>query len=316
MFTVHDRLYAVTQNLIVELLDLGARTKILASNRRQPPVSALDTEHLGTPALFAGPDHSLRAYAASRIFAWNGTDWRMLCSAPQTPAPPVISDEGVLFTANGWNGPAGVWRLSSDSDRLELCLAEPPRNMGRASASPGHSLPPAWKMPSGLSFQGLPAASRGPDLFLLVDHAKSENLVDEAQHLVVGKRILPQDGYHAQMLCFASNYLAPQEVLLRFNAEDTSLPVSGDQRLAGRMAPHLGSAWLSFSASYVFFGKELLFALPSGGGDPKFKQPQEGVWMLPLEQLDAAIASQRQAQQQQQPTSQRALVTPPTERNK
>jgi len=83
LFAVNGQLYAATPNLIVEILEGGTRTHILASNRRQPPVSALDTENLGTPALFTGPGRSLRAAAGNKIVAWDGENWRTVCPAPQ-----------------------------------------------------------------------------------------------------------------------------------------------------------------------------------------------------------------------------------------
>jgi len=82
LFTVNDRLYAANHDLIVEiLLAGGART--LVSNRRQPPVSALDTENLGTPALFAGPGGSLRVATADKIWSNSGTNWVEICAAQE-----------------------------------------------------------------------------------------------------------------------------------------------------------------------------------------------------------------------------------------
>ncbi len=46
LFVVNDRLYAATRDLIVEIQEGGAGMRILASNRRQPPASTLDSEAL------------------------------------------------------------------------------------------------------------------------------------------------------------------------------------------------------------------------------------------------------------------------------
>lgn len=101
LFTVNRHLYAATPSLLLEILDGGTSTRLLASNRRQPPVSTLDTQDLGTPTLFAGPGQSLRAAVGSNIVAWTNGDWHPVCSAPRAPKPPVISEDGVLFLADG-----------------------------------------------------------------------------------------------------------------------------------------------------------------------------------------------------------------------
>lgn len=301
LFAVNGQLYAATPNLIVEILEGGTRTHILASNRRQPPVSALDTENLGTPALFTGPGRSLRAAAGNKIVAWDGENWRTVCPAPQAPMPPVISDDGIVFLADGWNAPAGIWRLATESDRVEFCLGqEARRGIGAAGSSPDKDSKPAWKLPPEFSLPRLPTASRGPDLYLMADHAKSQDIVNEQEHLIIGKTFLTQNGYHAELLCFASNYPAPQKIFLKFDSEDACLPVTGDNHPAGFMRPNLPSGWLLFSTNYLFCGRETSDAIPSGGGDPRISEPKTGVWMISLEQIDTEIARQKKAQQEQQ----------------
>jgi hypothetical protein len=263
-------------------------------------VSALDTENLGTPVLFAGPDQSLRAVAGNKIVTWDGADWRNLCPAPETRTPPLISDDGILFLGDGWNAPASIWHLAKQSDHVEFWLGQAGRRQPGAT-EPGLEkiANPAWKLPSPLSLARLPAASRGQDLYLLADHAKSQDVVDEQEHLVIGKKILPQNGYHAELLCFSGGDPAPKKIFLKFDGEDSSLPVTGDKHAAGFMVPNLPSAWLLFSTNYLFCGREIFGAFPSGGGDPKIGQPQTGVWLIPVAQIDREIARQKKAQQEQ-----------------
>jgi Ca2+-binding EF-hand superfamily protein len=300
LFTVYDHLYAATPNLIMEIMDGGTRTRILASNRRQPPVSALDTENLGTPALFAGPGRSLRAAAGNKIVTWDGEDWRTVCSAPQAPTPPLISDDGVLFLADGWDAPAGLWRLATDDDHVEFWLGQAARRgMGAAYPGSNENSMPAWKLPPGFSMIGLAAASRGRDLYLMNDHANSQNIVNEQEHLIIGKKILPQDGYHAELLCFSGGDPAPQKIFIRFDSEDASLPVTGDNRAAGFKVPNRPSSWLLFSTHYLFCGRETFGAISSGGGDSRRIPTQTGVWMIPLERIDPEIARNRKTRLEQ-----------------
>lgn len=300
LFAVNGHLYAATPNLIAEITDDGAATHILASNRRQPPVSALDTEDLGTPTLFAGPGQSLRAAVGNKIVAWDGKDWLTVCPAPQAPVPPAVSDDGVLFMADGWNAPVGIWRLPMGSREVECCL----RAIGGIAPASDINTKPLWKLPRGFPLSRLPAASRGSDLFLMADHSKSENLVNEQQNLVVGKKILPQNGYHAELLCFACNYPEPQKIFLKFNGDDASLPVAGENRLAGYAIPNQPSAWLLFSSNCLLCGRETPDAFPNAGAaDPYVKEPQTGIWMIPLDEINTKLALQQKAQQLQQAES-------------
>ena len=168
MFAVNGHLYAANQNTIFEILNGGMRTHILASNRRQPPASSLDTENLGTPTLFAGPRHSLRAAAGNKIVAWSGEDWRMVCSAPQAPMPPVISDTGVLFLADGWNASAGAFGVWQQKATMwnSASVQEAQRGVGTVGSSPSINSKPRWILPPEFSLPRLPVASRGSDLYL------------------------------------------------------------------------------------------------------------------------------------------------------
>ncbi len=64
------------------------------------------------------------------------------------------------------------------------------------------------------------------------------------------------------------------------------------------MIPNSPSGWLSFSSRYLFCGRETAGALPISGGGLGTNPPPSGVWMIPLEPMDAEIARQRKAQQE------------------
>ena len=187
---------------------------------------------------------------------------------------------------------------------MEFCLGEPARRgMGATGSNPDKDSKSAWKLPPGFSLPRLPATSRGQDLYLLADHAKSEDIVNEREHLIIGKKILPQNGYHTELLCFAGNYPAPQKIFLKFDSEDASLPVTGDKPPVRFMLPNLPSAWFLFSSNYLVCGRETFDAIHSGGGDARISQPKTGIWMISLEQIDLEIARQKKAQQEQQAQS-------------
>jgi hypothetical protein len=120
--------------------------------------------------------------------------------------------------------------------------------------------------------------------------------VNEQQRLVVGKKVLPENGYHAELLCISSNDIAPAVIHLKFAGQNAILPVTGDgnRSAGGFMLPFVSSAWVLCDSNYLFCGRETVNAISMGGGSLSSNQPQNGVWMIPLEPIDAEIARQRQ----------------------
>ncbi len=302
LFVVNDRLYGATHNLIVEILENGASLRILASNRRQPPASALDRETLsangfvrGTPALFGDPGGKLQVIAARKVFSWSGTDWSEVCILPQAPGVPQISEDGVLLIGDGWNMGAGVWRLPAGGSKVDYCLG-PERNTSWQPVNARSALQPKalWQLSQEHMSALQTVTSRGGDLLLLRDHAKAENIVNEKEHVIIATKILPQDGYHASVLCFSSNYAIPQKLYLRFDEMGAAPPVSGQApsraRVSGTLEP-----WLCVGNTNLYLGCESFFR-PSAGSSRVGNPPKIGVWVVALEQLDKELERQRKIQ--------------------
>jgi hypothetical protein len=297
LFTVDDRLYAANQNTIFEILDDGKATRILASNRRQPPQSALDTENFGTPTLFAGPDHSLRVSTKDKIFTWNGNDWREVCAAPPATFPAAIFEDGVLFITDGFNQPGCVSRLATESRQAEFCLGQGRQGMNAGPSASVGSSRPIWKLPPELYLPNLPAATRQSALYLLVDHSEAQDAVNQQLHVITGKKILPRDGYHATLLCFLRDLSAPQKVFLRFDVPDACPPVAGLNPASRPLLAALPPSWLLFTTNFLFCGLEnSAFPIPNTTLNLIAAVYKPGVWLLPLEQIEAAITAQKQAQ--------------------
>lgn len=300
LFNVADHLYAANPGLIMEILEGGKSTHILASSRRRPAVSALDTEELGTPALFEGPQHSLRVCAKNRIFTWTSNDWREVCATPPATAAPTISSDGVLFVTDGWNLPPCVSHLARDSNAVTFCLGSLRKpGPGAISESSPAGRKPAWRMPPGLSLANLPAAAWRSDVFLLLDHSKTQDIVSQRFGYIIGRKALPQDGYHAALLCFTPNLPEPQRLYLRFDGELTHVPLLGVVPDV-YVPPNVEKLkpWLLFGGDRLFFGLEL--AGPSQGETAPDDEPAKiGVWVIQQSQLEPEIAAQRQAQARQ-----------------
>jgi hypothetical protein len=304
LFAVNDHLYAANGSIIFEIIDGGTATHILASTRRQPPVSVLDTQSLGTPTLFEGPNHSLRVLTQDKIFTWAGNDWHEDFAAPPTSLPPAISSGGVLFRTDGFNQPASVSHLATESNAVEFCLLQKMNpmnnNIGRPGANSSDSSEPLWKLPPGLSLANLAAVWHQTDLYLLVDHSEAQEIIDEQQHLVVGRRMLAKEGYHAALLFFSSNFQLPRKLFLKFDAPDGCPPVtamnpSSRQMLPRmQMLPGMPPAWMLFGGDYLFFGLNTPQNANSAGSQVEGTGYKAGVWLMPVSQLEAAVAAQKQ----------------------
>ena len=300
LFAVNGHLYAANGNVIFEIVDGGKNTHILASNRRQPPVSALDTQDLGTPTLFEGPGHSLRVSTKNKIFTWTGDDWREVCAAPPASFPPIISADDVLFQSDGWNiQPARISRLATESSQVEFCLVkETQRVINAVGTGPVAPPNPLWKLPPELSLPNLSASVWQSSLYLMVDHSETNDIVNEQQHLIIGKKILPKDGYNAALFCFSHDSPLPQKVFFKFDASAGCPPTAGIGSDSRPIIPGIGltEPWMLFTTNFLLCGRELL---DSRAGNSELAGYKAGIWMIPLAQLASAIAAQKEILLQQ-----------------
>ena len=309
LFTVNDRLYAANRNMIFEIIDDGKSTRILASNRRNPPVSKLDAEDLGMPTLFEGPDHSLRVCVKSKIFTWVGDDWREGGAAPPFTFQPGIFTDGALFrqSEGGYSKPDSLNFLAVETNAAELWLSQKVQspnqasfnNFSRTSEHKAKELEPLWKMPANLALANLPAAAYESNLYLLVDHSEVQDIVNEQQHELIGKKILLKDGYNAALLCFSHDLPLPQKLFLKFDAPDGCPPVTGINPDSRQVFPGAPPVWLFFTTNFLICGLEKPDNfMPNGVGNIGIGR-KTGIWLLPLPQISAVLAGQKQAELEQ-----------------
>jgi Ca2+-binding EF-hand superfamily protein len=293
LFAVNGRLYAANSYLILQILDDSGSNRILASTRRRPPASALDTENLGTPTLFAGPGGTLRAALAAKIYSWDETDWNLVCAAPVTaPRVSLASDGEVLFAGDGWNTDAGIWRLPAGADRVEYCMGQP-RGFGNSAYTAKNKPKPKWDYRTEFPLSRLAATVHGTDLYLLAGRTKSENIVDERQHLITGKKLSLLGGCHAELFCYSGNYPTPQKVPLKFDAMDDTVPVGNDADPGSYMPSDKPTSWLAASGDKLFLGRE--FSDPMQAGN-RSAQTKAGIWVAELKPIVDEIERQKQIQ--------------------
>ena len=302
LFAVNGHLYAANGNVIFEISEGGTNTYILASNRRQPPVTALDTEDLGLPTLFAGPSHSLRVSTQRKIFTWMDKNWHEDSSSPSSSTQPEIFPDGVLFRYAGFVG-AGyqngvivrggdgtygtlnsqdeICALANETNVVTLCLRSANRTGPRGFSRPGMNTvqppKPLWKMPANL-LPKLPAALRQFDLYLLEDSFAARAVIND-RHQILQENVAGDDEFNAALLCFTHGFSSPQKLFLKFDPSDAKT-----------------AAWMFPTTDLLLFGSETPLGSfgPtgfSGGGGSK-----AGVWLMPVSQIDSAIAERKQVQ--------------------
>src|SRR5262249_25003742 len=123
LFTLNQRLYAANGESIYEILVGGQSTRVLASCRRRPPASALDSlETLRWATLLPGPDNTLRALVGGKVYAWDGRDWSELFSLSAAKAE--VYDDATLLRSLPNRGRAEVRVLPHREQTAELNWAE------------------------------------------------------------------------------------------------------------------------------------------------------------------------------------------------
>lgn len=304
LFTVNGHLYTADTNSIIEILDDGNATQIVARNRRQPPVSNLDTEYLGTPILFPGRNHSLRLSTGTKVFTLNENRWQEDFALAWTPFQPEICDGGILFRdVEPTYQSVRLYLLSTEGDTSELCLFQNPSKalmatrIGRPNPNRLRNPDPLWKLPADLSLLALPAALQESNLCVLIDHSEAQDIVNERQHVITGRKILPKNGYHAELLWFSRGLPSPQHIFLKFDSTDGCPPVTGNNRSLYPMPPSAPQSWLLSANDVLIFGLENARGfVPVGGSGMSPMDCKPGVWLVALSRIEPSIAVQRQIQ--------------------
>jgi Ca2+-binding EF-hand superfamily protein len=300
LFVVNNHLYAANGTTIFEIADDGRATRILASARRNPPVSALDKlDNLGTPVLFAGTNQLLHAHVTNAVYLWQQDDWHKEADVGSSVGAELFED-GVLFRGS-WSGkneytvPYGgfpqddavsLFQFAPQATSPELCLWQQYHYMndGHTYLPIPDAIPssrPLWKMPSGCYFTELAAALGQSNLYLLADHFNAE-----------GQSVAAP--YNAELFCFSSGLPLPQELFLKFDAPDGCPPLT-------KINPHSPDTWPKTPPAWILPTTNFLFIGLDKPAPPFINQNigfgcKPGVWLLPVSKIGPAIAAQKQIQ--------------------
>ncbi len=276
LFNVSQRLFAAGEDAIFEIRDRGRSVIILASCRRRPAVSALDSlESLGAPVIFPGPNDSIRALAAGKIFSWDGHDWSAAVGFSIQEAG-VFADGTLLVNAAN-RQPTKLWLLPHSRTNLELCLREEWKDN---SPLPAHFISPAvpqpvessprWQSAVNLSLTRAPSLLAQSKLYFFVELGGESNLKGKAV-------IAEQAGRHAELVCLDPNDSVPLIIPLRFDLERGPAPSTMLDRGRPSMFEPQIQTWMLMTPDALLIGKP---AMP-------------GIWVIPQRELDGAIAGQK-----------------------
>jgi len=192
----------------------------------------------------------------------------------------VITDEGILFQGNGWNSAVGIWRLLVTDQQLEQCLGLGQKeNRMTADISARTKTKSLWKMPPDMMIANAAAFSRESQLWLLSAHSKSADIVNEQEHLIIGKKILPQDGYQAELYCFLKGTLAANNVSEVHR-----------RRRSGSRGRRYTTTWYSRQPGHLaVYRRRQSVHRPELSGPAGRYQTRAGIWMVSTGPFDAEI---------------------------
>ncbi len=294
LFCLGAHLYAANGSAIFEITENGRRTKLMASARRHPAVTLLDSEDLAKSTLMPGPNESLRVITGNRIFSWTGADWsKELDLAAFETAPEITSDAAYFITTWGQN-PSRLFRVPNDGGPVELLLQQKTQMSGmiigpRPKKEAAPEPLPKWKLPSGITLGCAALASHQDDLYLMTDHCEiKQSNGQRPRNLVVAK-----NGCHTELFCFASDAPTARKVYLKFGLDGIP-PVAlnyGDP-----FRPH-SPAWMVFAGDYLVMGQEYSSVWSAGYLSSESGSQQLGIWLMPISQLQKAVSREKPSQQ-------------------
>jgi len=280
LFAINGRLFVVSDESIFEITDGGKGTHILASTRRRPAASALDSlDSLGSPILFLGTNNSVCTSIGNKVFNWNGNDWHELFTLNFSQPPEVFQDT-IIFRSIG--DPANLWIWEKNQFAPELALSDGPKPHPDVSPpgffSPMHKSSdqtehPLWKSPGGDYLTDSAVTFYKSNLYFFVDRCIVTNV---SGHWTVAEK----NGYHAELVCLSRDFSEPIVVPVKFDLESGQPPLKSLGEKMERISPEISATWMSFVGDALYVGHPNI----------------PGIWTIPISEVETAIAVQKQTQ--------------------
>lgn|GEM_PF-1892585 len=211
---VHGRLYFSAADSVLELNEAGDGTRLLASSRRRPAETPLDTlGTLGSPPVFPGPGGLVRVLAGSRLFEHDlrARTWRELAAPPQQPT--LVRELNVTLATRGYSMSRQSWfgLFDDEAEWSHFYDTAPPTYAGKPPGG-GSSARTRWRVLPPFDPYLSPAASPGKELWSIHGWLTAEAApAGGLRWKLAGDR-------HTTLLYFPANRSSPYLIPLRLEA--------------------------------------------------------------------------------------------------
>lgn len=227
---VHGRLYFSATDSILELNEAGDGTRLLASTRRRPAETPLDT--LGTltsPPVFPGPRGTVRVLVGSRLFEHDQHTraWREAAPPPQKQnfireANVALATSNASMSRQQWFG-----LFDDETEWSHFYDTAPPSYGGGTFVGAGSTTGTRWRVHDRIDPYLAPVATPGKDLWSIHGWIVSERVVN------AGMRWKPASDRHTTLLFFPAGRSAPYLIPLWLEAANgAGLPQNSAQNTA------------------------------------------------------------------------------------
>jgi hypothetical protein len=279
LFAIKDRLFAANDEGIFEIASGGQSTRILASCRRRPAVTYLDTlDTLGSVTLFPGPEGRVRALVRDNVYQWNGKDWELFLQ-PGPEARMVVFENSALMLASPFRPPARIWRFLFDQDLPEYCwrhdFKDPfgsnlrtPFTVRRRNTIRSTEAEPRWKSQMDSFITKAPAAVINSNVLFYLDRADTIKGPDKWRAALSGSR-------HGDLVCLVPGQDRALVVPVQFTDQAGPVPSEEVPFKNATMNFWDMKIWMLAEKSILIIGQVNL----------------PGVWIVPQPDLERAIAN-------------------------
>jgi hypothetical protein len=155
---VDDRIFLSTDNSILEISPDGKEARLLASSRRQPPLTRLDSvDGYACAPILKGPNASLIAFVHGKFYARERglEDWRELQSpADLAQAICYVFDGGLVLADRPSYRDSRLFGMASGSSSMDLLLVQRPLHpmpglsaMNATLRNSAATPTPRWQLP-------------------------------------------------------------------------------------------------------------------------------------------------------------------------
>lgn len=223
---VHGRLYFSAADSILELNEAGDGTRLLASTRRRPAETPLDT--LGTltsPPVFPGPRGTVRVLVGSRLFEHDQRTraWREAAPPPQRQN--FIREPNVALATTHASMQRQQWfgLFDDETEWSHFYDTSPPSYGGGMFGGAGSATGTRWRVHDRFDPYLAPVATPGKDLWSIHGWLISERIVN------AGMRWKPVGDRHTTLLFFPAGRSAPYLIPLWLEATATGAGLPQNQ---------------------------------------------------------------------------------------